>query len=110
MPVPPSIRPSPRPPNKLAPLFSMYSSGRLDYFYTTVPQMARAAALGTLKPSNFVLSPSTISYASVGTGITGYGSFPGALQTTIPKAQVWLFTTPENSQERVHSDWCPSTG
>jgi hypothetical protein len=83
-------------PNKLTPLFSMYSSGRLDYFYTTVPQMARAAALGTLKPSNFVLSPSTISYASVGTGITGYGSFPGALQTTIPKAQVWLFTTPEN--------------
>ncbi len=90
-------------PNKLAPLFSMYSTGRLDYFYTTVPQMARAAALGTLKPSNFVSYPSTISYASVGTGITGYGSFPGALQTTVPRAQVWLFTTPENPK----SAWIP---
>ena len=90
-------------PNKLAPLFSMYSSGRLDYFYTTVPEMARAAALGTLKPINFVSDPSTVSYVSVGTGITGYGSFPGALQVTVPKAQVWLFTTPENPK----SAWIP---
>ncbi|HEX4881687.1 MAG TPA: S8 family serine peptidase [Porticoccaceae bacterium] len=79
--------------NKLTPLFSMYSSGRLDYFYTTVPQMAAAAAWGTLRPVN---STAGTSYASVGTGITSYGSFPGAPSTAVPKAEVWLFTTPEN--------------
>ncbi|MCG2606618.1 MAG: hypothetical protein KBO60_26550, partial [Achromobacter sp.] len=51
-------------PNKLAPLFAMYSSGRLDYFYTTVPQMAAAAAWGTLRPVNATQGSA---YVSVGT-------------------------------------------
>jgi hypothetical protein len=83
-------------PNKLAPLFAMYSSGRLDYFYTTVPQMAAAAAWGTLRPVNTTQGSA---YVSVGTAITNYAIFPGvtpAMSTAAPKAQVWLFTTPEN--------------
>ncbi|GMU46483.1 MAG: hypothetical protein AMXMBFR26_12650 [Porticoccaceae bacterium] len=83
-------------PNKLAPLFSMYSSGRLDYFYTTVPQMAAAAAWGTLRPVNTTQGSA---YVSVGAAITNYAIFPGvtpAMSTAVPKAQVWLFTTPEN--------------
>ena len=83
-------------PNKLAPLFSMYSAGRLDYFYTSVPQMAAAAAWGTLLPVN---NTQGSQYDSVGTAITNYALFPGVLpawSTRYPKAQVWLFTTPEN--------------
>ena len=37
-------------PNRLTPLFSMWSAARADYFYTTVPQMAAAAWNGQLLP------------------------------------------------------------
>jgi hypothetical protein len=37
-------------PSRLTPLFSTYSVGRSDTFYTTSPQMAEAALRGTLQP------------------------------------------------------------
>lgn len=82
-------------PNKLAPLFSMYSPGRLDYFYTTVPQMGSAASWGTLAPVN---SPSTSSRYSPSGGnyLVGYNSFPGGYPYSTPVAAVWVFSTPEN--------------
>ncbi|MBS0567351.1 MAG: S8 family serine peptidase [Proteobacteria bacterium] len=80
--------------NRLTPLFSMYSPGRSDYFYTTVPQMAASATIGTLEPRNNGM-PSSISYSVLdGVGINGYSSFPGVSGS--PKAQVWVFTTSLN--------------
>jgi hypothetical protein len=82
-----------RTTNRLTPLFAFYSTGRLDYFYTTVPQMAAAAVSGTLRPSG-TGTPATINYTTQGTTIAGYTAFPGV--SAQPKAQVWVFTTPLN--------------
>lgn len=85
--------------NSLTPLFSMYSSNRKDYLFTTVPQMASAATWGTLRPVN------TANFASRylvtgGTTITGYSTFPGGYPAphggNAPQAGAWVFTTPEN--------------
>jgi serine protease len=84
-------------PNRLTPLFSMYSSGRRDFLSTTVPQMGSAAAWGTLRPANF--TGSSYSYAaSGGSSITGYGSFPGAPSggAYSPLSGAWIFATPAN--------------
>lgn len=83
-------------PNRLAPLFSMYSYGRLDYFYTSVPQMGAAASWGSLRPVNTASLDSRYYTAGSGTGINGYTIFPGGYPSTFPSAEVWLFTTPEN--------------
>ena len=85
-------------PNRLAPLFSMYSIGREDYFYTTVPQMASTAACGYLRPRVGGTAAQNF-YSSVGTSITGYTAFPNAAAPACAgpaaKAQVWIFTTPK---------------
>ena len=88
-------------PSKLAPLFSFYSTQRLDSFYTTVPQMANAAMDGTLKPRPI---PDTLGgyMSAYGTAISGYWSFPrnvfvfGGNAVSSPKAEVWIFTTHVN--------------
>jgi subtilisin family serine protease len=82
-------------PNRLTPLFSMYSGERLDYFYTTVPQMGAAASWGSLQPVN-TPSESSRYVPAGGAGINNYSSFPGGYPFTSPLAEVWLFTTPEN--------------
>lgn len=82
-------------PNRLTPLFSMYSAERRDYFYTTVPQMAAAASWGTLQPV-FIPSESSRYVPATGAGINNYFSFPGGYPFAYPLAEVWLFTTPEN--------------
>lgn len=86
-------------PNRLTPLFSFYSAGRLDYFYTTVPQMASTALVGLLQPG---VGASPPSYSSVGTGIINYPSFPGIspIAGRVPAAQVWIFTTPANPKSQ----------
>jgi serine protease len=84
--------------NRLTPLFVLYSSSRLDYFYTIVPQMASAAIAGTMEPRNSG-SGCTMNYTSNSTWISGYLSFPGtsgSCTNPIPGAQVWVFTTPLN--------------
>ena len=85
-------------PNRLAPLFSMYSIGREDYFYTTVPQMGSTAACGYLRPRVGGTAAQNF-YSSVGTSITGYTVFPNAAAPACggpaAKAQVWIFTTPK---------------
>lgn len=79
--------------NRLTPLFSMYSTGRTDYFYTTSPQMARAAFGGTLRPmANNVAHP----YAMVGTAVLSYQNLPNTQWWQRTGAEAWLFTTPEN--------------
>jgi hypothetical protein len=86
-------------PNRLAPLFSLYSSGRLDYFYSTVPQMGSTAACGFLRPRVGGTAAQNF-YTSVGTTISGYIAFPSAAAPACsgsqPRAQVWIFTTPRN--------------
>lgn len=82
-------------PNKLTPLFVLYSSGRLDYFYTSVPQMGAAATWGTLRPANDPTLGSRY-VPTGGVGIANYGNFPGGYGSTAPTAEVWVFTTPEN--------------
>lgn len=92
-------------PNKLTPLFALYSSTRADYFYTTVPQMATAAEYGTLEPrvldANGQPYPAAqMRYAPLGgvMTISYYPRFPDQ-PTDIaaqPTAEAWLFTTPEN--------------
>lgn len=90
-------------PNRLTPLFSFYSTGRMDYFYTTVPQMATAALIGgTIAPYPCVSFPCAPSYRSKGgTTIYGYDSFPDIpldwnTKYRLPQAEVWIFTTPQN--------------
>lgn len=93
-------------PTRLTPLFSYYSYWRSDSLYTTVPHMARSAALGMMRPrvrindaTDYLESKYVASY---GTGVTGY-SLPGASgaswggdTSTYVKAQVWVFTTDLN--------------
>ena len=75
--------------NRLTPLFSLYSSGAYDYFYTTVPQMGSAASNGTLMPNN----GGTL-YSPVGTALNNYSWFPGTFASA--NAQAWVFTTHAN--------------
>lgn len=81
-------------PVRITPLFSLYSGPREDHFYTTFPQMASAAIAGTIQPSNF-----NTHYWTTGNLISSYDNFPGVpwgWWQYAPKAQVWVFTTPEN--------------
>jgi hypothetical protein len=83
----------------LTPLFAFYSETQLDHFYTTVPQMGTAATKGTLKPKHSnEAQPGLYTTLGLGNTLPGYPWFPntsgGNLYT--PRAQVWLFTTPEN--------------
>ena len=78
-------------PNRLTPLFSMWSAPRSDYFYTTVPQMAASAWGSRLLPVNV---GDTGHVPGIGNYITGYSTFPqdgGA--TDAPTAGAWIFTT-----------------
>jgi serine protease len=75
-------------PNRLTPLFSLYSAAAEDSFYTTVPQMAIAALDG----------PSF--YGTSGPTVPGYAGFPsippcqvGPCPTTDPRASVYVFTS-----------------
>lgn len=81
-------------PNRLTPLFSLWSSERSDYFYTTVPQMAASALNATLLfPTSYVQG-----YASgIGNYISGYAAFPNdAGAVDVPTAGAWIFTTKLN--------------
>ena len=71
-------------PNRLTPLFSLYSSTATDSFYTTVPQMVTAAQAG-------------FSYEPTGPLVAGYDAFPGAPAPCpgcriAPGASVYVFT------------------
>lgn len=90
-------------PKRLTPLFSMYSTLRMDSLYTTVPQMVRAAVNGRLQPK----TSSGNSYAyKYGNSVVGYslpdrygavfgGSDP-SLGNPTGKAEFWIFTTNQN--------------
>jgi serine protease len=68
-----ALIPTSDPQSRLTPLFSMYSAGRQDYFYTTSPQMARAAFFGTVLPKG---NDSSQTYNMVGTVVASYPSLP----------------------------------
>jgi serine protease len=84
-----------RTPNRLTPLFSLWSNARSDYFYTTSPQMAMSAWYGMLLPVN---DPSANYISGIGQAIIGYTQFPNdlAVQPLAPAAGAWVFTTPAN--------------
>ena len=88
-----SLLPASNPQNRLTPLFSMYSPGRTDYFYTTSPQMARAAFAGTLLP---IANGNAQAYAMVGPTVTSYLNLPSVQWFNYTGAQAWVFSTPEN--------------
>lgn len=74
-------------PNRLTPLFSMYSPVGEDHFYTTVPQMGAAA---------YWSSP--VYYYEIGPDAPDYGYFPGSgcqvsPCSAEPGASVYIFTT-----------------
>lgn len=74
-------------PNRLTPLFGLYSSSAEDFFYTTVPQMASAAYLhGDLYLGSGPLVPWFPAFA--GTACT-FGPCPPGLEA---RASVYLFT------------------
>jgi len=93
-------------PTRLTPLFSFYSADRADSFYTTVPQMARAALGGTLAPRAGAAGIQAYNSA-YGNLVSGYPEFPdpvpaqpvfGGSPTVdhLPRAEVYVFTTPSN--------------
>jgi len=70
-------------PNRLTPLFSLYSPTAQDYFYTTVPQMAVSAILGHLNNTcdpqangSCTTPPALVPYSPVGPYVPGYSQFP----------------------------------
>jgi serine protease len=79
----------------LTPLFSVYSAGREDDFYTTAPQMDAAALLGSLPPRGNNVNHA---YSSVGMPPNAYASFPGTPWWQPTGAEVWIFSTPENTK------------
>ncbi len=74
-------------PNRLTPLFTLYSADALDHVATTSPQMAVSLIFGEHE-----------TYTPVGPTVPGYDCFPGT-QCVIspldpaPTASVYLFTT-----------------
>jgi serine protease len=79
-------------PNRLTPLFSLWSVGRSDYFYTTSPQMAMSAWYGFLPPVN---NQNAGYISGIGQSISGYTQFPNdyGTQPSTPAAGAWIFTT-----------------
>ena len=88
-----NLIPKTKPQNRLTPLFSMYSPGRADYFYTTSPHMARAAIAGSLLPMG---NNSQQAYAMVGPVVSSYVNLPNTQWFQTTGAQSWVFSTPEN--------------
>jgi len=72
-------------PNRLTPLFSLYSVNVEDFLYTTAPQMAAAA-----------LHDNVTAYESSGPDVNGYPSYPGVSVVLPgadePTASVYIFT------------------
>lgn len=88
-------------PDRLTPLFGLFSSQRGDSLYTTSPQMASAATWGTLQPVNTPgVASSYVPDASQ--PVTGYSNFPDQRSNNppalppAPEADVWIFTTDDN--------------
>lgn len=89
-------------PNRLTPLFSLYSASGKDHLYTIYPQAASAAIFGLLVQScdrRNPLSTTCVSsailrttYSTVGPLVTGYPSFPG-INTVSPRASAYVFTS-----------------
>ena len=76
-------------PNRLTPLFSLYSTTVGDFLYTTVPQVAAAA-----------IWDSGADYIPQGPGVPGYYEFPGDPGCQVgpcffmsPSASVYIFTS-----------------
>jgi hypothetical protein len=82
--------------NRLTPLFSFYSSLATDSLYTTVPQMAAAALLGSSAYSSSTTDPAVPAY----TGFPGVATCQVSPCTNAPRAAVYIFT----------SDKAPYTG
>ena len=91
--------------NRRTPLFGLYSSARAGHFYTTNPQAAKSAIVGTLIPSTNTDSTLTDNkeYLTVGNTVEGYRCFPpdpatcqGQVTDHTPRALVEVFTTEVN--------------
>jgi serine protease len=82
--------------NRLTPLFSFYSSLATDSFYTTVPQMATAALLGSSAYASSTTDPAVPAYS----GFPGISTCQVSPCTNAPRAAVYIFT----------SDKAPYTG
>lgn len=86
-------------PYRLTPLYSYFSSSRKDSFYTTKPQMARAAAWGTMLPKVAGTTQAsnkydqTYGYQTSGPQLPISTYFEIGPVPDMSKAEVWVFTT-----------------
>jgi hypothetical protein len=90
-------------PRRLTPLYAYYSPYRLDSFYTTKPQLAVAAVVGTMLPrvpgsTNPLNNRYIDTYGNPTSGPqlppTDYAVFGPA--PNMSKAEAWIFTTIKN--------------
>jgi serine protease len=77
--------------NRLTPLFAFYGSYTRNYFYTTSPQQGAAAIDGFLMP---YVNAAFNTYGTVGNPVNIFPAFAGI--SGQPRAQVWIFTTPQD--------------
>lgn len=89
-------------PYRLTPLYSYFSSTRKDSFYTTKPQMARAATWGTMLPKVAGTAQASNKYDQTYGNQTSGPQLPISTYFEIgpvpdmSKAEVWVFTTNQN--------------
>ena len=89
-------------PYRLTPLYSYFSSTRKDAFYTTKPQMARAATWGTMLPKVAGTTQANNKYDQTygnqtsGTQLPISTYFEIGPVPNMSKAEVWVFTTNQN--------------
>lgn len=89
-------------PYRLTPLYSYFSTTRKDSFYTTKPQMARAATWGTMLPKVAGTTQASNKYDQTYGNQTSGPQLPISTYFEIgpvpnmSKAEVWVFTTNQN--------------
>ena len=89
-------------PYRLTPLYSYFSSTRKDSFYTTKPQMARAATWGTMLPKVAGTAQAGNKYDQTYGNQTTGPQLPISTYFEIgpvpdmSRAEVWVFTTNQN--------------
>ncbi len=89
-------------PYRLTPLYSYFSSTRKDSFYTTKPQMARAATWGTMLPKVAGTTQANNKYDQTygnqtsGTQLPISTYFEVGPVPNMSKAEVWVFTNNQN--------------
>jgi hypothetical protein len=94
--------------NRLTPLFSLYSTPRTDFAYTTVPQVAVALMTKGLSGGQGLIDgrQNNGDWLPQGAVVRGYPAFPGVGPPGIPRADIFVLTT-ENRVDLAHPPLAP---